>query len=60
MRRWRLVGVLGMGLLMSACAGPGQPPSTADLVFPLPYIIKNHGGGKAPAPAPAGPLEAKP
>jgi hypothetical protein len=54
MRRWLWVGVLGVGLLVSACAGPGQAPKTGDLLFPLPYLIKNHGSGKASTPAPEG------
>ena len=42
MRRWWLFAGL---LLLSACAGPGQPPKTADILFPLPYILK----GNSPA-----------
>jgi hypothetical protein len=48
-----LVGVMGVGFLVSACAGPGQAPKTADLLFPLPYLIKNHGSGTS-TPAPEG------
>jgi hypothetical protein len=54
MRRWLLVGLLGLGLVMSACAGPGQPPTTADLLFPLPDLLKTHGSGTS-APAQSAP-----
>jgi len=58
MARWLLVGLFGVALLMTACAGAGQAPTTADLIFPLPYLIKTHGSGKAPTPQ--GTLEARP
>jgi hypothetical protein len=54
MRRWLWVGVIGVGFLVSACAGPGEAPKTADMLFPMPYLLKTHGSGKAPTPAPDG------
>jgi hypothetical protein len=33
-------GMVGISLMLGACAGPGQPPATADAIFPLPYLIK--------------------
>jgi hypothetical protein len=40
MRRRLWWGVVGLSLMLGACAGPGQPPTTADAIFPLPYLIK--------------------
>jgi hypothetical protein len=45
MRVWRWIGVLGLGLLMSACAGPKEPPKTADVILPLPYLLKKQRAG---------------
>ena len=52
MRRWRWIGVMGLGLLMSACAGPNEPPTTADLLFPIPWVLKQP-RPLAPVPAEA-------
>ena len=44
-RRWFMgLGLMGVFLVVG-CAGPGQPPKTMDLVFPLPYLLK----GNSPA-----------
>jgi hypothetical protein len=45
MRRWLWIRILGLGLGLSGCASPGQPPTTADLIFPLPYLLKEHRAG---------------
>ena len=52
MRRWRWVGVLGLGLLVGACAGANEPPTTADLIFPIPWVLKQP-RPLAPVPAEA-------
>jgi hypothetical protein len=43
MRRWLWIGMLA--LAVSGCAGPREPPTTADLIFPLPYLIKQQRDG---------------
>jgi hypothetical protein len=52
MRRMLWVVMLGGVILMSACAGPGQAPTTADLIFPIPWVLKQP-RPLAPVPAEA-------
>jgi hypothetical protein len=40
MRRVLWVGLLGCGLVLSACAGPGERPTKADMIFPIPWVFK--------------------
>lgn len=34
------IGLLGLTLGLSACAGAGESPTMADALFPLPYLMK--------------------
>jgi hypothetical protein len=61
MRQVMRMGLLGLTVVLSACAGAGESPTVADTVFPLPYLFKQHraqplppySGGALPTPAPA-------
>jgi hypothetical protein len=60
MSRWLWVGLLGLGLGLSGCASPGQPPTTADLIFPLPYLIKKQRTSTPPPLSDAAPVTVMP
>jgi hypothetical protein len=58
MTRMVRIGLLGLTLGLGACAGAGESPKTADMIFPIPYLLKQqrtnplppYGGRHAPAP----------
>jgi hypothetical protein len=52
MRQVLWVGLLGCGLALSACAGPGERPTTADYVFPIPWVLKQRSQAPAPSEVP--------
>jgi len=53
MRRALWVGLLACGLVQGACAGPGERPTTADMIFPIPWVFKQKSQAPVPPQAPA-------
>jgi len=57
MSQWLRWGFLFATVGLSACAGAGESPTVPDMIFPLPYLIKQRHTTPLPAygakPAPA-------
>jgi hypothetical protein len=60
MRSLLRLGLLGLTIGLSACAGAGESPTMADALFPIPYLMKQqrakplppYSGGGVQTPAP--------